>query len=161
VGVGKNRTKLLKTLQQAYSKAPYSADVFRLIEKSLLYKDNNLANYVSYSIRIIADYLKIDTRFILSSDLEKDNDLKGQDKVLEICRILGATEYINAIGGVELYSTDEFNKNSIALYFINTKDITYEQFNHAFIPNLSIIDVLMFNPKKMAIKFLHEYELIE
>lgn len=160
VRVGKNRNKLLKTVRQVYSKAPCFADVFPLLEQCLMNEEDNLAQYVNSSLRRIADYLGIETRFVLSSSLEKNNDLKGQNKVLEICSILGATQYINAIGGQELYSTRTFREHTIDLYFIKTDAITYRQFENDFIPNLSIIDVLMFNPKGKVIRLLNNYELV-
>jgi len=42
----------------------------------------------------------------MSSEIEKDETLKGQDRVIEINRLLGSTHYINPIGGMELYSKE-------------------------------------------------------
>ena len=42
--------------------------------------------------------------------LEKNNELRAQDKVIHICKKLGGTKYINAIGGQELYSGADFAK---------------------------------------------------
>ena len=39
-------------------------------------------------------------------------------------------------------------------------DIKYKQFNNEFVPNLSIIDVLMFNDKAKVKDFLEKYELV-
>ena len=40
-------------------------------------------------------------------------------------------------------------------------EITYRQFGDAFEPNLSIIDVMMFNPVEEIKKMLCDFELIE
>ena len=98
---------------------------------------------------------------ILSSDLKKDNSLKGKDKVIAICKELKGTEYYNAIGGQELYSFEEFKSNAIELKFLKTNEIVYKQFNNEFISNLSILDVLMFNSKEKVKEFLNNYSLIE
>ena len=95
----------------------------------------------------------------IDKDIEKDNKLKGQDKVLQICKILGATEYYNAIGGKELYSVEVFGKYGIDIKFLKTESIEYKQFDNEFIPNLSIIDVLMFNSSEEVMKMLDLYTL--
>ena len=49
---------------------------------------------------------------------------------------------------------------NINLYFLKTDEIIYEQFNGIKIPNLSIIDVMMFNSKDDIKKMLDKYTLI-
>ena len=73
--------------------------------------------------------------------------MKNQDKVLALCEALGAKTYVNAIGGMELYSKDDFQARNIELKFIKPKPFEYAQFSNEFIPWLSIIDVMMFNPR--------------
>jgi len=160
IKVGGNKSKLIKTIFQAYTKAPYFKEVFPIIENSLNFEDDNLAMYVTNSLQNIADYLDVKTKFVVASGIEKSNDLKGQAKVLDVCKILKASEYINALGGQKLYSRDVFKNNCVELYFIKTKEITYKQFDNEFLPNLSIIDVLMFNSQDKIKRFLNEYELI-
>ena len=151
--------KLLKTIEQAY-KAPYFNDVFPLIEGIILQNEKSLSKYLAGLITRVCGYLGINTRLVLSSETEKDNSLKGQDKVLEICGILGANRYINAIGGMELYSKGAFEKLNIELSFIKTREIKYKQYNNEFVPNLSIIDVMMFNSKEEIKRMLNEYDLV-
>lgn len=155
--IGKN----LRILHAAYSKAPFFGEVYPLMERMLLCKEDNLASYIALSTSIICDYLDIETKLLISSDLAKDNSLTGQDKVLEICRLLKATDYYNAIGGRDLYSFDEFDKNGIKLHFLQRKEIKYEQFDNDFYPDLSIVDVMMFNSKQTIKEMLNEYILID
>ena len=159
VEVGNNKGKFLKTVISAYHKAPYFGVVAPVIENIMNYEENNLAMFIANSLKQLADYLELDTCFLLSSNITKNNDLKGKEKVINICNALGATQYINAIGGTELYDKSEFKKNNIELSFLKTKDIKYLQFSGDFISNLSIIDVLMFNSKESVKKMLNMYEL--
>ena len=53
-----------------------------------------------------------------------------------------------------------FKQNDIDLYFIKTKPYKYAQFNNEFIPNLSIIDLMMFNNRNDIHELLDMYELI-
>ena len=86
--------------------------------------------------------------------------LKGEEKVIDICKHLKATNYINAIGGQELYSKEKFVENGLMLNFLNTKEIIYKQFSNEFIPWLSIIDIMMFNSPEAINNMLNQYELI-
>ena len=154
-------SKLLKTIHAAYKKASHFSSIFPLVEKILGYEDKNLARFVGNSIIQIANYLKLDTEFIYSSDIkEKDNSLKAQYKILNICEVMGAAEYINAIGGRELYSKESFAEKNIKLSFLKTQPIEYNQFNNPFVYNLSILDVLMFNSVEQTNELLEQYELV-
>lgn len=112
------------------------------------------------SYKKLFEYLEIDTNIILSSSIEKDNSLRGKDKVIAICHALGADTYYNAIGGQELYDKVEFADNGVDLHFVKTDDITYQQFGSEFEPELSIIDVLMFYGKIGTRLLLFDYSLI-
>ena len=157
----KTKEKVLKTLGMAYSRAPFFKAVYGLIEEIILNPDNNIASYNECSIRQICDYLGIKTKIIVSSKIEKDGSLKGQDRVIEVCKRLDTSTYFNAIGGKSLYASDIFEKNGLALKFLrpHLDRITYKQFGAAFVPGLSIVDLIMFNPKDEAGTFLEEYSL--
>lgn len=152
--------KLLKTIESCYLKAPYFHKVYPIIEEIVTRGERNLACYLEYSIRQICEYLSINTELIISSNIMKNNELKGKDKVIEICKLLGADEYYNSIGGQDLYSYEEFNIKHIKLNFLQTEKIEYQQFNNEFIPNLSIIDVMMFNSVQEIKSILECYETL-
>lgn len=155
------RNKVLSFIRNAYLKAPYFKTVFPIIEEIVNNPDNNVATYLEHQFRVMFDFLKIDTQIIVSSrDLEKDLTKPAQDKVIDICKMLEGTQYINAIGGQELYSKEDFAKEGLALNFIKMKPIEYQQFKNKFVPNLSIIDALMFNGSEVVNKMLDEYELL-
>ena len=151
--------KCLKSLMLAYSKAPYFSDVMPIIE-SVFASTDNIARFNYNAIEKIKEYLGLQTEIILSSNLEKNNELKAQDKVIHINKLLKSDMYINAIGGMDLYSRDDFRKHDIGLKFLKTGEIMYKQFKDGFVPNLSIIDVLMFNGKSRVLELLQQYVLI-
>lgn len=154
------KKRMLRRLQVAYSRAPYFDDTFKLLQKSINFKDNNLFLYIYNSFIMTCNYIKIKTKITVSSTLNIDHDLKAKNKVVAICKALDADIYINPIGGVELYNKREFRQEGIDLRFLRAKDITYKQFDNKFVPNLSIIDVMMFNFKEDIYKMLDEYELV-
>ena len=151
--------KNLRTIVAAYSKAPFFDSVYPMIEQILTYEESILSLYIKKSFDVIMKYLDINTKIIISSAIEKNNQLKGKDKVIEICKLLGATEYYNACGGRDMYSYEDFKKQGIELSFLHTKDITYKQFNNEFYSNLSIIDVMMFNSREEIKTKLNDYYL--
>lgn len=154
------KRKLLSTLKMSYSKAPYFSQIYPIIENIINNEESNLAKYLEYSIRSIANYLDMNTKIIVSSNLKKNNELKGKEKVIHICKLLNATDYINAIGGQEMYDYESFEENCIQLSFLKTDDIFYKQYGNDFIPYLSIIDVLMFNSKEQVKEMLNRFELV-
>lgn len=143
IEMGNNENKILQTIERSYKKAPFFNEVFFLLEKIILNQEKNIAKFIGFSLQEILNYLEIDTNLIYSSRIKKNTNLKGQEKILDICKTLNASNYINAIGGQELYSKEKFNEYNINLKFLKTNIIQYKQFNSEFVPFLSIIDILM------------------
>src|SRR5450759_4349075 len=141
-----NRDKLLNQFNGAYRRAPYFAQTFPLVEQIVRHEDTNLFRFLHHSIVRTCEHLGITTEIRISSGIAIDHDLKNQDKVLALCEAVGATTYVNAIGGMEMYSKETFLEKGIELKFIESKLFEYAQFGDAFVPWLSIIDVMMFNP---------------
>jgi hypothetical protein len=160
IKIGNNQDKLLKTIFHAYHRAPFFDRVYPLIVSVLTNQEQNLSLFLAQLLQSICFYLNIKTKLILSSSFEKDNRLKGYEKGIEICKRFHADTYINAIGGKSLYSKDEFLAHGIDLLFIRTNEIVYKQLNCEFVPSLSIIDVMMFNPIGKIQEMLSEYELV-
>lgn len=141
--------KLMKTLQLNYSKSVNFKEAMVLMERIISFPNKQLSQFIANSFQEILNYLSIDTELILSSNIYKNNTLKGQEKVLNICNILGANTYYNAVGGQELYSKEKFKENGIMLNFIETMIQPYPQpHTRSFVPSLSMIDVLMNNSKE-------------
>lgn len=152
--------KLFRTLELNYKKAPYYYDTMQLIEKILNNPQKNLSKFLYDQIIMVAKYLDMDTHIVLSSTIDKDNSLHGEDKIIEICKKLNAEEYYNAMGGMALYSRERFLQNGIILKFLETNAIRYKQYGEEFVGNLSIIDVMMFNGKEQTKDFLKKYKLV-
>jgi len=160
IQIGTNAEKLLKTIYQAYNKAPFFSSSFPIIEKIIKINIINLADFLINQLIILSSYFGISTEFLISSSINKDNNLKGLEKVIHICNILGATKYINSIGGQKLYNKEDFQNSGINLYFLKSKPIKYKQFGDIYISNLSIIDVMMFNDVPTIRHYLNQYDLI-
>lgn len=138
--------KFLQKFTGAYSSAPQYPAVIKLLEQIIRSDSRNLFEYVYASLCHICTYAGVTTPFVVSSSIQIDHSLKGKDKVLALCKALGATEYINSIGGIELYDKAEFASHGVELKFIQANEFVYPRMGGVFIPWLSIIDVLMYNP---------------
>lgn len=146
LAVNFNRDKLLNQLTSAYRRAPYFENTLPLIEGIIRYQDPNLFRFLHHAIVKTCEYLGITTEIRTSSSIAIDHALQGQNKVLALCATVGASTYVNAIGGMELYDQETFRENGLTLQFIQPQLCEYPQFGNNFVPWLSIIDVMMFNP---------------
>lgn len=147
-------------IHDAYRKAPYYNIVFPVIEEILNCGRDNVAAFLTESIRIICRYLNIETELLVSSDIPKDCSLKAQDKILDICRVLNADEYIDSMGATGLYQKNAFEERGMKLWFLKTEVVNYQQFDNQFCGSLSIIDVMMFNSVAEIDEMLKKYELV-
>jgi len=142
----KTMRNLLATIRMTYSKAPFFHDVYQLIERTLLAKKEiTISSLAIGSVTNVCDYLGLRKTFRLSSTEYDNRELKKADRLMDICHKEGMSHYINAAGGKEIYTKEYFKADNIDLDFLVPRPVEYAQFNRAFVPWLSIIDVLMFN----------------
>jgi hypothetical protein len=143
------KTKFLKTIDQAYNKAPYFSIIRPMVEESIS-TFSSIAEMSEVSNKKIADYIGVETEFYTSSrDFNHLNFNCGKDRVISIVKALGSKTYINAKGGQTLYERQEFFDQGIELKFLSSnsdiigKDKTDEQ-------SLSILHYLMnYNPREL------------
>ena len=156
-----HQKKLLNSIHASYRKAAHFAPTYELIASCLDGSVGAASEFITPTIQRICDHLHISTPILVSSELNKDASLKGQDRVIDINLQLNADYYINPIGGTELYSFEAFSAAGLSLSFLSSRSSKYSQINAtSFHPNLSIIDVLMHNGADGTSDLLHAYELI-
>lgn len=157
------KQKLLKTIKNSYSRAPFFNEGYTLFQHVLENKEMCISTFLFNSFIEIADALEIRTKFILSSNLNidnKENRLEKENRIYRIMDLLQSSYYINPLGGHKLYFKENFQEEHKQLFFIKTNDIKYQQFSNEFVSNLSIIDVIMFNGMKGTQSFLNQYSLV-
>lgn len=155
------RNTLLKTIEHNYKKAPHFKIVFEIIQKIIMADAATISELNFIGIKTVSEYIGITTDFIPSSVIYDNSALKGQYRILDICKKENANHYINPIGGMELYDHKVFLNEGISLNFIKTEISPYKQFSNEFTPSLSIIDILMFcEPKYISQTLLPKYNLL-
>lgn len=141
--------KMLKKIRHAYSNELYFDEVYPEIENLFTrHGKEGIVTFANVVLLHFGDLLGIKTKFQWSSRYPK-GDLRGQDRLIDICKKTGADTYINAIGGKELYNACEFKP--INLKFIQRTD------NENY---LSIIDILMRRGWEKTSELVNQYELI-
>jgi len=156
----RDKVKLLSKIKAAYQKAPQFEKVFPIVEEIFKFDNTNLFKYTHNSLEVLKDFLNIDTKLIISSEVDIDHNRKSQDKVIAICQALNAKVYVNPEGGKELYSKEEFNDHQIDLRFHTYIPEPYPQFLEEFVSHLSIIDLLMFCDKEtLKNKLNHNFKV--
>lgn len=155
-----DQKKMIDFISSCYKNAPNFCQVMPIITDILTQTDRNVAKLAARSIEEVFNYLGLNRHFLFSSEIPKNNELRSQDRIIEICKILGAQRYTNAIGGINLYNRQEFRLTGIELEFIRMRNVTYQVPSYPFIPNLSIIDVLMICPVDEIVFLLNEYEIL-
>jgi hypothetical protein len=138
--------KFCQQIRGAYQRAPYFLTTFPIVEQALHCESRNLFEFIRHTLEVTCAFLDIHTEVRVSSTIPIADGLKGQDKVLALCKQVGAESYINSIGGMTLYSREAFLHQGIDLRFLQPRPLVYPQFSNDFVPWLSILDVMMFNP---------------
>lgn len=137
--LGDNRKKLLKTISQAYRKAPFYEEVNPLLAHIFNSQEKQLSLFLRDAIVATAMRLGIKTDIILSSDLPLAE--RGKEKIIPIAKLLGASDYVNMMGGRQLYDEEKFKSKGIRLSFLSSNapvPVFGDEARH-----LSIIDLMM------------------
>lgn len=151
----------IKQLSSFYRHAPHRDEGLALMDEMLSFEGENLADFLFESIRMVCEYLQIDTRIIRTTDFDQDPSLRFADRVYDYCHQMGADTYHNAIGGMELYSFEEFAAHGLKLAFVESIPMAYPQSSESFEFGLSIIDVIMQNSVEDIQPLLQSYRLID
>jgi hypothetical protein len=156
----KIRDRTRRQIESCYRKAPHFAKVFPLVREVLDCEDANVATYNENLITRVCERLQLRTRMVRSSELGARGSMIGQDRVIDLCKRLGATHYVNPIGGTVLYKSNEFAQQRLELSFLESTVTPYPQFGDAPVRSLSIIDVMMFNDDQRIATMLREFRLV-
>jgi hypothetical protein len=85
---------------------------------TLRHPKGNPVDYIAELLHQIVAYLGLSWNVIRSSDLHLPPSLRGQSRILEIARRLGARRYVNAPGGRSLYDPVDFREAGVELHFL-------------------------------------------
>lgn len=157
------RGKILAQLGVYRKIAPYYWEVFKLLKEALDYDTASIVKLDDHLLSAVCGYLGIPYRGAVFSEMGIDvaDRVQAPDEwALHISLHLGATAYYNPIGGLSFFERDKYARAGLELKFVKMKDITYSQNTDTFVPDLSVVDAMMFNPPERIRDLLDECELV-
>lgn len=154
---GGGREKLKRRIRAAYREAEAFGEATEFFDHVIEYSDPNVARFNINALRVLVRRLGIRCRLEVASDLGIADDLHGAHRVLDICRKLGATRYINPIGGTDLYEESAFAAAGLELRFLRT-GIPPETFGDGR-SYLSIMDLIFVSGFQGVRRVLPRYRL--
>ena len=132
--------KHLISLMSAYSRSPYLGDHLNFMERIFSPEFELLIDLNMTIIRYLMKELRINTRVVLQSGLEKK--ARGTPLLIGLCRDLGADLFLAQGQARKYLDTGLFRDAGIGLRFFRQPSIVYPQLWGDFIPNLSALDLL-------------------
>ncbi|MGJ7457417.1 WbqC family protein [Halomonas sp. RA08-2] len=150
---------IIEGIRHAYARSPYFQDVFPLIRGVLEHHDRDITSVCRAGIMAVFDYLGHSIHIPRAAELDYNRSLPAADRLVEICHLVGGGHYINSQGGKKLYDKESFSARGIQLSFLNPRQIEYDQGAIPFVPQLSIIDILMRCSRAETRFLLDEYDL--
>jgi hypothetical protein len=133
--------KHLLSIKSAYAKAPYLEDHLDFIEGIFASHVDKLVDLNLYIIRYIMKYLRIHTPITLLSELGIEG--KGTPLIVEVCKKTGADHFLAQPSTKKYLEAEPFSDSNIMLQFVNSPSLVYPQLWGAFIPHLSILDMIL------------------
>jgi hypothetical protein len=150
------KTRLSAQIQHYKKKAPYFFKTYKLVEECLAVKEHLISRLNTAILKKVCHHLGIQFEYeYLSKMMLKQKSVKEPgDWALHISDELGAKEYVNPPGAVEIFDSSKFKELGIKLTIRHLPVLEYDCQGYDFIPNLSIIDVLMWNSPDKVKEFL-------
>ena len=135
--------KHLSAIQQNYGKAEHFKYLSEIIANVYSQNWENLAELNIFYINQILKIINIDTTICRSSELECEGN--STTLILNLCKKVGATQYLTGYGAENYLDFNEFKNANIEVEFFNPPSIiNYPQVfkKIGFVDGLSCIDIL-------------------
>ncbi len=129
-------------LRHAYAHAPYFAEHLDFVQEMFSTRFVKLVDLNVEIIRYLMQYLTIETRLVLLSELAIRE--RGVGLLIEICRHFGAATYLAQHSARQYLDVTQFENAGIELQFFKPPALIYPQLWGDFISELSTFD-LIFN----------------
>ena len=149
------RRKHLETLRQHYCKAPFFEKYFPRCQQVYEKDWTFLFDLCLETINLIKEEMGIETPLLRSSEIKPGGE--KTERLVSICRELGATHYLSGESGSNYIAEEDFSSQGIALEYQNYEHPVYPQRYTGFVPHLSAID-LLFNCGEQSLGILKQDE---
>jgi WbqC-like protein len=151
--------KFLRTIDQSHHHAAWVSPARALLADVLEGFEGSVGRLAVRSLRAVARYVGIGT-VVESPHTYGSGRLKAQERGVDTRARDRARTHVNAIGGRAQYATAAFGERGIELRFVQPRAVQHAQFGATFVPNLSVVGVLMFNASDRVRALLGECDLL-
>ena len=152
--------KFPRTIDRSYRHAAWFSPARALLADVLEGFEGSVGRLAMRSLRAVARYVGIGTVIVESPHTYGNRRVKAQERGLDICAREGARTNVNAVGGRALHATAAFRERGIEFRFVQPRAVQHAQFGATFVPNLSVVNVLMFNAADRVRALLGECDLL-
>ncbi|MGD6807453.1 MAG: WbqC family protein [Candidatus Bathyarchaeia archaeon] len=153
------RKRQLSFIASLYQKTPYFKDYYPLLKEAIGFDHELLIGLNLHLIKAIADVLDIKVTMMRSSEFPYAGKEKNE-KLVSMCKFLGADTYLCGSGGRNYIDTEIFRQAKISVQWHSYQHPLYKQRFEGFEPNMSIID-LLFNMGPESKRILLKGGIIE
>ena len=160
---GTHRSVLGK-LSHYRKRAPHYSQVCNLVDQTFEgLIDDSLVHLNMNGLRAVCAYMGIPFSYQIASEMDISISPVTHPGgwAPAISHSLEADEYINPIGGRDLFDAAEFAANGVALSYLDMPTLVYPTANFAFVPDLSILDVLMWNEPESVVNALEAARVVK
>jgi hypothetical protein len=138
-GDGKWLKTTEKTIEMAYKKAPFFAEIWPVVQGWL-----HAETFCEMNVACITE---ISQRLGFSTEIIRQQQITGltgenNELILGICAKLGATTYLSGTGAAKYNDPVAYQNQGVDLAYQSFQHPDYPQLHGAFISHLSVIDAL-------------------
>lgn len=158
------KDKIIAQIQHYKKRSPYYFKVISILNEVFSEEFLDVVSLNEKALSVVCSYLGITTPIDVFSRMNLQIvPVNAPDEwALNICKaIVGVDAYWNPSGGIRLFDKSKYDLAGINLKFLKTNCVEYDQKREKFEPDLSILDVLMFNSPKETNELLDQYTLIQ
>lgn len=155
--------RILGQLTASYRKrAPHFQAVYALVEECLSTGMHSLRDLNVLCLQRVCQYLEIPLKFEIFSEMELSIEpVHSPDEwALHICKALGETDYLNPPGAMEMFDRKKYSDAGVSIRFLQFEPTPYNQKKSCFLPNLSVLDAMMFCPPEEIRAMLGRFTLL-
>lgn len=136
------KRKYLNTIKMGYSKHPFFAEVYPILEDAINLDTTYVADINIAIFQKFAEKMGFQPKYIRSSELDVSG-LKS-DLILDICKCVNATTYIAGPSGRDYLDMESFENANIEVVFNDYHHPEYPQRKtKEFVPYMSALDLFM------------------
>lgn len=128
-------------LRQAYADAPFAKDMLGLFDQVVEAPATSIGALALRSMRALMDHFGLNPGLRLLHAHELGVAGGGSQRVLDIVRALGGTEYVTGHGARKYLDHTAFERAGVAVSYMQYRCLPYPQLHGSFTPYVSALDL--------------------